>query len=99
MMPASISSMLVNSLFTKNVRSRPGTIDTSFGSSSSWKMYATSISPLLQCSEVPRARVDHLLHAAAWLGLVLADGRKRAVDREILPADNQQFLGRKTRDH
>src|SRR5712691_8998638 len=54
-----MSSMLVNSLLTKKVRSRPGTTDTSFGSSSSWNMYAIlalliSSSPKFLASD-PRA--------------------------------------------
>src|SRR5215469_10019252 len=41
MMPASMSSIFVSSLLTKKVRSRPGTTETSFGSLSSWNIYAT----------------------------------------------------------
>src|ERR1700687_2724632 len=54
-----MSSIFVSSLLTKNVRSRPGTTETSFGSSSSWNMYAILMllitgSPKLPAGE-PRA--------------------------------------------
>ena len=38
--PASMSSILLSSLLTKKVRSRPGTTATSFGKSSWWNIYA-----------------------------------------------------------
>src|ERR1700720_4294375 len=40
MTPASMSSIMVSSLLTKKVRSRPGTTEINFGSLSSWKRYA-----------------------------------------------------------
>src|SRR4051812_47656030 len=93
MMPASISSMLVSSLLTKKVRSRPGTAETSLGNSSSWKMYAISPPLILgPIRETCNLGVGHGCYGCPDLGLLVTFDRGLRRSTPLL-APHQRDLG------
>src|SRR6185295_20213559 len=101
MIPASMSSMWVSSLLTKNVRSRPGTAETSFGNVSSWKMYAIVriLSLMRPIRDARDLGVGRSGNRSANFGLrVPFDGRLRRSAAFFAPDERNFGAGHAVRD-
>src|SRR5580704_5661353 len=91
-----MSSISANSLLTKNVRSRPGTTETSFGNSSSWKMYAIEFSLMRPISHACNFSIGRGRDRRANLSLHMAlDGRLRRPSPFFTP-NKRDFRARLT---